>query len=250
MEFFDTRPEIFAILIVILGFVIASILRRLTDRALLALQGRIDEDDVDFGLVRQVVRVLVYYGTLLAFLLMALHVLSTIVVRQWLELLMQYVPQLLLGAFIIFSGYLIGMVARGLLARAMGVDVGHIVPKFAQVLIVFAALLTGLAQTSIDLSFITSVVIILVSFFFGGLSLAFALGSRHMVESLLARRALDRYRVGDRIRVNTIEGRIVEVLGTAVLLETEQGILSIPTLRFVDSEVLLITEEIVDDSDN
>lgn len=168
--------------------------------------------------------------------------------ENWLNSLIAYLPQMLFGGLIILSGYLIGIAAKRLLARVMGVDADHIVPRFTQVLIVFGALLAGLAQTSIDVTFINNVVIILVALFFGGLSLAFALGSRHLVECLLARRALDRYCIGDRIRVNELDGRILEVLSTAVLLETEQGILSIPTLRFVDSEVLRLTGETSDDN--
>jgi small-conductance mechanosensitive channel len=83
----------------------------------------------------------------------------------------------------------------------------------------------------------------LLAFFFGGLSLAFALGSRQLVENLLARRALDRYRIGDTIRVNGTQGKIIEILSTAVVLEAEQGLLTLPTAYFVNSEILLVSEE-------
>jgi small-conductance mechanosensitive channel len=125
----------------------------------------------------------------------------------------------------------------------MGVNSDHLVPRFAQLLIVTAAVLTGLAQTSIDISFISNVMVILLAFFFGGLSLAFALGSRQLVENLLARRALDRYRIGDTIRVNGTQGKIIEILSTAVVLEAEQGLLTLPTAYFVNSEILLVNEE-------
>jgi len=103
--------------------------------------------------------------------------------------------------------------------------------------------LTGLAQTAFDISFISNVMVILLAFFFGGLSLAFALGSRSLVENLLARRALDRYRVGDTVVLGDSGGRIVEILSTSIILETDRGLLTIPTARFVDSEVLLVVGE-------
>jgi hypothetical protein len=176
------------------------------------------------------------------FLLLALQTLSITVVREWLDLLLQYVPQLILGGLIILSGYFIGVVVRGLVAGLMSVSSDHLAPRLTQALVVIAAVLTGLAQTAIDISFISNVLVILVAFFFGGLSLAFALGSRQLVENLLARRALDRYRIGDYVRLNEAEGKIIEILGTAVVLESSEGVVTVPTSRFVDSEVLLVRD--------
>ena len=160
---------------------------------------------------------------------------------------LQFVPQLMLGGLIVLSGYLVGVMTRSLLAGLMGVGVDHLVPRLSQALVVTAAVLTGLAQTAIDISFISDVIVILLAFFFGGLSLAFALGSRQLVENLLARRALDRYSVGDLVQVDGAKGRIIEILSTAVILEAEQGILTVPTSRFVESEVLLLDETEAED---
>ena len=140
-----------------------------------------------------------------------------------------------------------GTLARSLLAGLLAVGSDHMVPRFAQVLVITAAVLTGLAQTAIDISFVSDVLIILLAFFFGGLSLAFALGSRQLVENLLARRALDRYRIGDHVRINGSQGTIIEILNTAVVLEAEHGILTVPTSRFADSEVLLVEDKAADD---
>ena len=158
-------------------------------------------------------------------------------------MLLQQVPHFILGALIILSGYLIGSVVRSLLAGLMAVNPDHLVPRFAQLLIVTTAVLTGLAQTSIDISFISTVMVMLLAFFFGGLSLAFALGSRPLVENLLARRAVDRYSIGDTVRIRDAQGRIIEILSTAVVLETEQGLLTVPTATFAAADILLINSE-------
>ncbi len=248
-DLLNSHPEIVAIFIAVVGFLVAGALARLTERWLMSLEAylrrrapaRVERNDI--GRVRQVARAIVYYGTLVCFLLAALHMLSISVVREWLSLLLQYVPQLILGGLIILSGYLIGIVVRSLVAGLMGVNSDHLVPRFAQLLVIVAAVLTGLAQTSIDISFISNVMVILLAFFFGGISLAFALGSRQLVENLLARRSLDRYRIGDLVRVNGSEGRIIEIMSTAVVLETAEGVMTIPSRRFVDSEVLRLNED-------
>lgn len=243
------HPEILAVLIAVLGFLVAGLLSRLMDRWFIALESyllrRAPErlEQFDLSVMRQGLHATAYYGTLVIFLLASLQTLSISVVKEWLTLLLEYVPQFLLGGLIILSGYLLGVVIRSLLAGLMGVHSDHLVPRFAQLLVVTAAVLTGLAQTAIDISFISNVMVILLAFFFGGLSLAFALGSRQLVENLLARKALDRYGIGDTIRVNGTQGKIIEILSTAVVLEAKQGLLTVPTASFVNSEILLVNED-------
>ena len=247
-EFVSDSPELVAVLIAITGFLVANVLARVTDRLLMRLDSYLRRraptrlEQVDLRVLRQTLRGVIYYGSLVFFLLLALQTLSVTVVREWLNLVLQFVPQLILGGLIILVGYFLGVVVRSLVAGLMTVNSDHLVPRLAQALVVTAAVLTGLAQTAIDISFISNVLVILVAFFFGGLSLAFALGSRQLVENLLARRALDRYRIGDLFRLNDIQGRIVEILGTAVVLESDEGIVTVSTSRFVDAEVLLVTE--------
>jgi hypothetical protein len=251
-EFADNHPEIMAIIIAIAGFLVAGVLARLVEYWLMRMEGYLRRttparlENLDLEGLRRALRALVYYGTLIIFLLMALQTLSISIVQEWLGTLLQYVPQLILGGLIILSGYLLGVVVRNLLASMLGISAEQLVPRVAQLLVVTAAVLTGLAQTAIDISFISNVIVILLAFFFGGLSLAFALGSRKLVENLLARRALDRYRIGDLIRLDSIQGRIIEILGTAVVLESEEGVITVPTSRFVDTEVMLINEDEVD----
>jgi small-conductance mechanosensitive channel len=248
-EILRSNPEILAVLIAVAGFLVANLLARLTERLLMRLDAYLRRrsparlEQVDMRVLRQALRGLVYYGSLVFFLLLALQTLSITVVREWLDLLLQYVPQLILSGLIMLSGYFIAVVLRGLVAGLMGVSGDHLAPRLTQVLVITSAVLTGLAQISIDISFISNVLVILLAFFFGGLSLAFALGSRQLVQNLLARRALDRYRIGDHVRLNAVQGRIVEILGTAVVLEAEDGIVTVPTSRFVESEVLLLRED-------
>jgi len=248
-DLFNEQPELLAILIAISGFLLARLLSGVVERWLMSLEGYLRRrapsrlEKLDLKALRGIAKGAAYYGTLVLFLLAALQTLRISVVKEWLGLLLQYVPQLLLGGLIILSGYLLGLVVRSLLAGLMSVNTDHLVPRFAQLIVVTAAILTGLAQTAIDISFISNVMVILLAFFFGGLSLAFALGSRQLVENLLARRSLERYRIGDIIRIDDNQGTIVEILSTAVVIESGKGLMTIPTARFMDAEVLLVKDD-------
>ena len=105
---------------------------------------------------------------------------------------------------------------------------------------VVTAVMTGLEQMSVDLSFMTTVLVILLAVTLGGLSLAFALGSRDLVANLLARRNLAGYRIGDVVRIGDAEGAIVEFTRVAVVLETSEGTVRVPASHFLVSEVTLL----------
>ena len=151
-ELSSSNPEVFAILIAVAGIVMAGLLARLTERWLMKLEGYLRRrapsrlEQIDLSLLRRVVRGVVYYGTLVVFLLLALQTLSTSLVHNWMDGLLEYVPQFILGGLIILSGYLIGTVARSVVAGLMGVSSDHLVPRLVQVLVITVAILTGLAQ--------------------------------------------------------------------------------------------------------
>lgn len=249
----EKNPEIIAAIIALLGFVLAGFVARHTDRWLMNLESYLRRrkpdryEHLDFRMPRQTLRRAAYFGTLVVFLMFSLNVLGISVVKVWLNLLLHYIPQLILAGLIIFSGYLLSVIVSRLVAGIMEVHSDHLLPRLAQLLIITATVFTGLSQLSIDISFIWQLLLILLLLFFGGLSLAFALGSRQLVENLLARRALDHYRVGDQVRLNGMQGRITEILATVVVLHNEEGTITIPTAHFATSQVLLVNEEELDD---
>ena len=245
-DLFSRFPEIPAILLVVAGIVLARLASRYSDRALGGLEGMLrrfrvlHREAVDFTTLQAVVRGVVYYFTLFLFLLLALRVLGVAVVAAWLDTLLSYIPELILAAVIILSGYLLGLIARSAVAGAMGQRGDDLLPRFVQLLVMTAAVLTGLGQLAIDLSFITTLIIVFVATFLGGMSLAFALGSGQLVANVLARRGLDRYKIGSRIRVGKLEGEIIDMLDTAVVIETSEGITTIPAARFANTDVTLL----------
>jgi small-conductance mechanosensitive channel len=77
----------------------------------------------------------------------------------------------------------------------------------------------------------------------GGLAIGFGLGARATVSNLLAiHYLLQNYRVGQRIRIGQIDGRIVQVSSTAVMLDTPDGRTLVPGSRFSESASVLLPE--------
>jgi len=74
--------------------------------------------------------------------------------------------------------------------------------------------------------------IVLGATLFGG-ALAFGLGARVSVSNILAAYYLKSlYREGQQVKINDIEGQILQLTPTSVLLETSEGQVTIPAKEF------------------
>lgn len=247
-SFFARYPEIIAILVALAGFFVATFVSRwlikglqfieMTLRRFSPIKPAYVTSDATYTFARR----LTYYLTLAFFLLLALRVLGVVGLSEWLDVLLSFIPQIIIGGLIILLGWLLGVMAYSLVANVLQPTRSDLLPRLAQIIVVVTAVMTGLSQMDLDISFVTNIVMILIGTFLGGMALAFAIGSRQLVANLLARRDLDRYRPGDRIRVNDIEGTIIEITGTTVVMDIGEGIVTVPAATFSETEILRLRQ--------
>lgn len=246
--FLTQYPEVVSIVVALLGFVAAGLLATWFGRALNLMERGVRKlspqraDQLATLTPRTVIQRIVYYATLVFFLLLAIRILDIAAVSQGLDLVLGYLPQILIGGTIIVAGYLLGILTHSLVLSFQQPAQGELLPRLAQAVVVTTAVMTGLEQMSVDITFLTYMIVILMAALLGGLSLAFAIGSRQIVANLLSRRDLERYRVGDVIRIGQIEGTIIDFTRTGVVLESAEGTVTVPAVRFLESEVTLIRQ--------
>ncbi len=250
----DILTIVTAVLVLIVGFVVARLAERGAGRGLDALDSwvaRVSTTDsspvsaATFGLFRGAVFWLVIVAAVFA----ALRVLGIGEFGELFDNVAAAVPRLLIALVIIAAGHLLGLLARGLLptiSEAFQPDT--IVPRLAHLSVLLLAVLIAIQQLGIDISFITQLVLLLLLVSLGGMSLAFALGARTYVANLIARSELSRFNIGDRIRIDDLEGVILHIHGTGVELATESGTVSIPATKFSEVPVLRYAEESDDDA--
>lgn len=245
-SFLGQYPELVAIVVALAGFVAASLIASWFNLALNLVERGVRRispqraDQLATITPRSVLQRIIYYATLIFFMLLAIRILGITFLTDWLDVLLAYIPQILLGGFIIITGYLLGILTHGVVANLVLATHGPLIPRLAQTVVVVTSVMTGLEQMDVDVSFITNVIIILMATTLGGLSVAFAIGSRDLVANLLARRNAERYRIGDLIRVDGNEGKIIEFTRTGVVIESRDGIVTIPATRFMDSNITLV----------
>ena len=107
------------------------------------------------------------------------------------------------------------------------------------VLIVFFDL--ALMQLGVKTSVINSLIILFVGAFLGGLVISFAIGSKEFVENLIASHTIQKhYEIGQKIRLEAIEGTILKFSSTGVILLTKQGEALVPAKSILQQTSILL----------
>lgn len=184
----------------------------------------------------KVVGSLVFWLVMLFFLAAAAEILGIKVFAEWLAAVVAYVPALVAGIVILIAGVLIGNLARDLVeATAESADIrqSEFIGRAVQLAILGTALLIGADQIDIEVRFLVSILTVFVAAVLGGAALAFGLGARHFISNLIAARNLrPRLQAGQYLRIQDMEGVVLEVTATDVRLQGEQGEYSVPAHLF------------------
>lgn len=244
-----------AILIVILGWAIARFVRL----AIRGLGSRINrgldrllpaERAARVRLSPAMLRLIgnaAFWIILLLFLSFATSVAGMEGVTEWLRSVLRYLPTLLFGLTIIVVGHLISLVIRDLLLEALAsaqVEQRELVARLAQTATFLTAIIVGLHQVGLDVSFVTMIIAVALGVVLVGFSLAFGLGARGLVANLIGTHYLRRqFQPGMRVRLGEVSGEILEITPTVVIIETDEGRAHIPSRLFGEQVSVLVTQE-------
>jgi small-conductance mechanosensitive channel len=97
-------------------------------------------------------------------------------------------------------------------------------------------------QVGIDTTLLVTLVAIIFGVIFGAIALAFSLGAKTTIANLLAAQSIAQtYSSGDTIRIGDIEGKILRITRTNLVLETREGQTLVPAKRFSEVESVKIS---------
>lgn len=240
-----------ALLIFLAGLLIAHFLRILIHRALKNLgrviphrgiQGRLPPDRMERPAA--VVTNIFYWIILFLFLTAATEMLGLPVVTKWLSGIAAYFPRIITATLIILLGFIGGRLLREIILSSMGALYGSFLGKLAQYALVVVTILIGIDQMEIHIAFLTDLILIAVGAVLFGAALAFGLGARTSICNILASFYLQKiYKVGQRVRIGDIEGKIIQFSSTLVLLEGAEGQICLPAKEFWETPSVLLREE-------
>jgi small-conductance mechanosensitive channel len=224
--------------LVVLGWLLGSLLRVVARRAIEASLDRMARTTRMGGFV--------FWVVLLFFVAAAIEILGLPVVTSSLSQFASYLPNVLAAIVIFFVGLLIGNLARGAVASAAAtahLTYGAALGRMAYITILAMATVVALQQLGVNGEILVVIFAIVVGSVLAAGGLAFGLGARTAVSNLIGSHYVSQfYQVGQTVRIDGTEGRILDTTPTAVVLETAAGRLLIPARRFSEQSSLLMTE--------
>ncbi len=244
----------YAIVLLLVGWAAASLLRALCSRLIPWLyrlipsrtfRSRLADSGME-GFTSRAVAGVVYWLVLLLFLAAAAQALGLVGVSTLAEGLARYLPNVLLAMLVLIGGVALGKMARANLATAAissdlaGAD---LLGRLAQITILSIAGVVALDQIGLESTLLIVSLGVVVGAALAGLALAFGIGARTTVSNMLAAHSVNQtYEVGNRVRVGTFEGRIVEITRTTVILDTPDGRAVVPAKEFAEKPSMRLQE--------
>ncbi|MCE9684897.1 mechanosensitive ion channel [Shewanella sp. AS16] len=245
-----------ALFLLLLGWLIAWGLSRLTTSLLLLLHKFLDGfltkliPAKSLDIKPRQIRIMgksVFWVVMLFFFAAATSSLGMDFIATWLQLLLGYLPRLLAAGIIIISGYFIGSMA-GTMAMANAGPSGfrqtYRIGTVIKIVIVSIAIVVGIEQLGINIQFFTTLVLVLLSTLSAGIALAYGLGCAELVKNLVgAKQARKHFRLGECIAIAGIRGELVEISATMLILDTSQGRAVVPAKLCLEAQASIVPDE-------
>lgn len=230
-----------AVALIALGLLVAHFLRsavlRLA-RNIDRLLGRLFGHRFSAGVMRapwplsRILATAAYWLVLLFFITATAEVLGFPGMADWIGRLASYLPMILAAAGIVVFGVLSASVARESVS-ALPLREAELLARASYLLIVTVSIIIGIDQLGVEVTLLANVVTIAAAALLGSIGLAFGLGARSTVSNIIAGQYVkNTYTCGQRIRIDGVEGIILEIAPTAVVLEAADGRITVPTSRF------------------
>lgn len=243
-----------AIAILLAGWLIAKLLRLLSERLIGGLDRLWHKAVLRSGIEQlqpryppaKIAGEFLFWLIILLFITLAAQTLGLGVFVDWLTKVVAYLPVFLAGLMIVLAGFIVSSLVRDLVSAttiSAGIAQGDLLGRAAQVVILLTAIILGIDQIGIDVMFLAVVSGIILSATLGAVALAFGIGARVHASNIIAAQQLQQiYKPGDRVRLGDVTGKIIEITATRVVLDASEGRINIPAGIFDESVSTLLAE--------
>lgn len=231
-------PNLFgALVVVLLGFVVAKLLDALLSKLLakLGLDRLMGGTGLTKILGRAGIKVpistligkIVYWFILLIFLVSAAQSLGLERVSATLDIFTLYLPKVFGAILVLLAGVLLAQLLNGLVrgaAESVGFDYAAGLGRVAQGLVIIISISVAISQLEVKTDLLNHVIVIVLITVGLAVALAMGLGSREIAGQILAGIYVrELYQVGQDIRVGAVEGQIEEIGTVKTTLLTDDG---------------------------
>ena len=242
---------IFALLIAIIGWILAKIIARIVRKVLEALQiDRLADKLNDIDIVSkanlaivpsQVLSKLVYYLILLVSFIAATDFLGIEAVSNLMSDLINYLPSLLSAVVFFLIGLFIADFLRGIVlttCQSLSIPSAKVISSVVFYFLFLTVTMSALDQAKISTDFINSSFMIIIAGVVASFALGYGLASKDMMSNFLASFYVkNKFEAGDRITIDGIQGQIESMDNKSFVLKTTNSKIVFPLNKLAQDKV-------------
>lgn len=243
-------PDILlAIIVLITGFLLAKLIRKLTKRFISYLHRLINDKlsgrrlNVDLQGSAGFIATAFFWIILLFSIALITQILELSFLTKWFEGLINYLPNVIAALVIVFSGFIAGKLIGDLIVSIVlrsGLPNGKYLGNIVRYVILSISIIIAIDQLGIEIAFLTTLVSIVLGALLFGAALAFGLGAKTSVSNILSSYYIQKtYEIGNAIQIGDTEGVITKITPTSVTLDTESGQVIIPAKDFNEMKTVI-----------
>ena len=249
-------PKIVAMVVVlVIGYVIAKFVAKaitsLSEKV--GLQNAADQSGLAdsmhrMGLQRNVpaiIGTIVFWLLMCVFLMAGFNILGLPAVSDGMQVVVNYIPNLLVATVLIVVGLLLATFLRGVVATSadrVGLSYAEYLANGCYYVFALLTFIAAFNRLGLEFALLENLILIAFGAVAVGFGLSFGLGGRDVMAGILAGYYVrQRLHAGDHVTVGNLEGTIREVGPVATILETEEdGLLnrrSVPNTKMLNEAV-------------
>ncbi|UZE95405.1 mechanosensitive ion channel family protein [Alkalimarinus alittae] len=253
-QVFQHLPQVIAaVLLLLVGWLAARLLRVLARKMILALPAMLPSSiGKRDSLHTQILSYARWGGNIVFWAVFLFFGAASANLLQWdffsglSSALLSYLPNLLTGLLIILAGFACsGLIRTATIsaANSAGVEKAEILGTTAQLTVILTSVVIGVQQLGINVDFLTTTLIVMAGVLSAGFSLAFGLGAREYVANIIGVQAARKhFQIGQHLHIAGVDGELLEITPTALVLDTEKGRATVPGKLFNDHVCEMVSE--------
>jgi len=195
--------------------------------------------------VPQIMGVIGFWLLISVFLMTVCNILQLEAVTGAMQVVVGYIPKLLVATVIVVVGLLIATFLRGVIATSadrVGITYAQQLAAGSYYVLALMVFMAAFDQLEIEFALLNQAILIIFAALAIGFGLAFGLGGRDVMGGILAGYYIrQRMQAGDRVCVAGFEGTVRDVGPVATIIETdEDGLLhrhSVPNVRVLSEAI-------------
>ncbi len=194
----------------------------------------------------RIIAKVVYYFSLLIFLMTATDVLGLPIVSQMVADLIAYIPNFVAAVLLFIIGILLSEAVKKVTLAAchsLGIPSANIIANFAFYLVFLTMTISALAQAKIETELITANVTVILSGIVVAFAIGYGLASRHTMANFLASfYSRSKVHIGDIVHIDGARGEIIQIDSTSITLRSEDGRLTVIPMHKLTTEKVEIIQ--------